>query len=105
MIFLASEESGGGSKSKDKLLTRVTKFVPENESDEDDDEYNHQRPPTGMPNPKDHQGQKMDFLSVPTILHVDDDSVSTVSAETTTLFTKSSSSSTINLNSMENRSL
>ena len=96
-----SEDSG--NKSKDKLLTRVTKFVPENESD-DDDEYNHQRPPTGMPNPKDYQGQKMDFLSVPTILHVDDDSVSTVSAETTTLFTKSSSSSTINLNSMENRS-
>ena len=57
------------------------------------------RPPSGMPNPRHYR--KMDFLSVPTIVHMDEDSMSSVSADTTTIFTKSSCSSTTNLNSME----
>ena len=62
----------------------------------------YQRPPSGMPNPRDFH--KMEFLSVPTIgVHLDDDSISS-SAETTTIFTKSSSSSTTNLNSIDVRS-
>ena len=47
-----------------------------------------QRPPEGMPNPQDAPNQ-MNFLSVPAAVYVDDDSISTMSAETTTILTRS----------------
>ena len=48
-----------------------------------------QRPPEGMPNPQDAPNQMMNFLSVPAAVYVDDDSISTMSAETTTILTRS----------------
>jgi len=96
-----------GAKVTKQNSNEVTKFTrdDQNESSDEGDERQQQRPPPGMPNPRDVPAKK-NFLSVPAVIYVDDDSISTMSAETTTLFTKSSAeSSTTNLTSIEGRRL
>ena len=58
----------------------------------------HQRPPSGMPNPQE-EAPKMTFLSVPSAVYIDDDSISSMSADTTLMTKSSTSSSTANLTS------
>lgn len=97
-----------GAKVTKQSNNEVTKFTRDDldeSSDEGNDHQQQQRPPPGMPNPRDVPAKK-NFLSVPAVIYVDDDSISTMSAETTTLFTKSSAeSSTTNLTSIEGRRL
>ena len=57
-----------------------------------------QRPPSGMPNPQE-EAPKMTFLSVPSAVYIDDDSISSMSADTTLMTKSSTSSSTANLTS------
>ncbi len=85
-------QNPSSSHSNSNPRNLVTKFTIESEaSNPSGDVYNHQvqRPPSGMPNPQD-AGPQMTFLSVPAAVYVDDDSCSTMSAETTTILSKSS---------------
>merc|ERR1711953_1531984 len=51
-----------------------------------------------MPNPQE-EAPKMTFLSVPSAVYIDDDSISSMSADTTLMTKSSTSSSTANLTS------
>ena len=85
----------GTKVTKPHQNDQVTKFTPPRENSENN--IATQRPPSGMPNPKD-EPQKMTFLSVPSAVYIDDDSISSISADTSFL-TKSSASSINNLTS------
>ena len=73
---------------------QVTKFTPPRDQSLESLKST-QRPPSGMPNPKE-EAPKMTFLSVPSAVYIDDDSISSLSADTTVM-TRSSESSTTNL--------
>ena len=72
------------------LVTRFTISDPDSGPSLSIDQV--QRPPSGMPNPRDALPQ-ITFLSVPAAIYADDDSVSTQSAETSTILTRSSTRS------------
>ena len=79
----------------------VTKLSPNkensgNNASQHETEKAFQRPPSGMPNPRD-EAPKMTFLSVPSAVYIDDDSISSLSADTTVMTKSSTSSSTANL--------
>ena len=84
-------EKMGTKVTKPNQNDQVTKFTAPRENSE----TKIQRPPSGMPNPKE-EPQKMTFLSVPSAVYIDDDSISSISADTSFL-TKSSESSINNL--------
>ena len=87
-VGLSSIMGTKGSKHSHQDL--VTKFTADNDArPEQIFSSQVQRPPEGMPNPRDVPPQ-MTFLSVPAAVYVDDDSLSTMSADTTTILTKSS---------------
>ena len=72
------------------LVTRFTISDPDSGPSLSIDQI--QRPPSGMPNPQDALPQ-ITFLSVPAAIYADDDSLSTQSAETSTILTRSSTRS------------
>ena len=93
-----------GSKST-KYTSEVQKFNPEQDGEAGGEDRGRMRPPSGMPNPRDAP-MRQNFLTVPTLVYVDDDTMSTLSAETTTLFTKSSAESSMsNLSSLANATI
>ena len=100
-IALRINKAMGGKSSK-YSSDQVYKFHSEGEAKGNSANHRrkNRRPPEGMPNPKDAP-MRQNFLTVPTLVYVDDDTMSTVSAETTTLFTKSSAESSMsNLSSV-----